>query len=59
MDYIPHILPLTLEEVEAEIDRRCYEEWAYGRLFKGPDRWDLVEARKVRLAEAAAAKAKD
>ena len=59
MDYIPHILPLTLEEVEAEIDRRCYEEWAYGRLFKGPDRWDLVETRKVRLAEAATAAAKD
>ena len=53
MDYIPHILPMTLEEVEAEIDRRNYEQWAYGRLFKGPDLWDLVETRKVRQAEAA------
>ena len=40
-DYIPRILPLTLEEAEAERDRRLYEEYAYGRLFKGPDLWDL------------------
>ena len=40
-DYIPRILPLTLVEAEAERDRRIYEEYAYGRLFKGPDLWDL------------------
>lgn len=40
-DYIPRILPLTLEEAEAERDRRLYEEYAYGRLFKGPALWDL------------------
>ena len=40
-NYIPRILPLTLAEAKAEIDRRVYEEYAYGRLFKGPDLWDL------------------
>ena len=40
-DYIPRILPLTLEEAEAEQARRLYEEYAYGRLFNGPDLWDL------------------
>lgn len=40
-DYIPRILSLTLEEAEAERDRRLYEEYAYERLFKGPDLWDL------------------
>lgn len=40
-NYIPRILSLTLEEAEAERDRRIYEEYAYGRLFKGPDLWDL------------------
>ena len=40
-DYIPRILPLTLEEAEAEKRNRLWEEYAYGRLFKGPDLWDL------------------
>lgn len=40
-DYIPRILPLTLEQAQAEIQHRLYEEYAYGRLFKGPDLWDL------------------
>ena len=40
-DYIPRILSLTLEEAEAELDHRLYEEYSYGRLFKGPDLWDL------------------
>ena len=50
-DYIPHILPLTLEEAEAELERRVYEEYAYGRLFKGPDVWDLQATIRVREAE--------
>lgn len=50
-DYIPRILPLTLEEAEAARDRRLYEEYAYGRLFKGPDLWDLVATIKKRREE--------
>lgn len=52
MKYIPRILPLTLAEVEAEIDRHLYEEYAFGRPFIGQVRWDLEATRKVRLAEA-------
>ena len=51
-DYIPRILPLTLAEVEAEIDRHLWEEYAYGRPFRCQVRWDLEATRKARLAEA-------
>ena len=50
-DYIPRILPLTLEEAEAELERRVYEEYAYGRLFKGPDVWDLYATIEKRREE--------
>lgn len=50
-DYIPRILPLALEEAEAERDRRLYEEYAYGRLFKGPDLWDLYATIAQRRKE--------
>lgn len=50
-DYIPHILPMTLEEAKAELDRRLWEEYAYGRLFKGPDLWDLNATISARKAE--------
>lgn len=50
-DYIPRILPLTLEEAEAEKQKRLWEEYAYGRLFKGPDLWDLNATISARKAE--------
>lgn len=50
-DYIPRILPLTLEEAVAARDRRIYEEYAYGRLFKGPDLWDLDATIALREKE--------
>ena len=56
-DYIPRILPLTLEQAQEEIQRRLYEEYAYGRLFKGPELWDLnatVTQRKKERQEAEA-----
>ena len=49
--YIPHILSLSLEEAKAEIDRRLWEEYAYGRLFNCPDVWDLQATIRVREAE--------
>lgn len=50
-DYIPRILPLTLEQAQEEIQRNLYEEYAYGRLFAGPDRWDLVATVAQRKKE--------
>lgn len=40
-NYLPHILPLTLEQARAEIQRRLHEEYVYERPFEGPDLWDL------------------
>lgn len=53
-DYIPHILPLTLEEALAEYQRHLDEEYALGRLFKGPTLWDLdatIAQRKKEQSE--------
>ena len=54
MKYIAKVLPMTLEEVRAEIARHVYEEWAYGRPFIGAVRWDLEATLRARLREAAA-----
>lgn len=47
MDYIPRkITGITLEQIDQEIERMNYEQWAYGKSIDRPRLWDLLEARK-------------
>lgn len=51
MDYKPKFIEgMSIEDINAELKRMAYEQWAYGRSIDRPRMWDL-EYTKMELEE--------
>jgi len=47
MNYIPRkITGMTIEQIDQEIDRMYYDQYAYGKSIDRPRLWDLLETKR-------------